>query len=96
MDTLTSHTLHLIKICPVCQAKFGAESLSVVEKNEEGKVLVLLSCKNCQSSLLARVVEMPFGILGTAALTDIQASEVKKFMEGEKVAFDDVLELYKN
>jgi hypothetical protein len=96
MNNLTSHTLHLIKTCPVCKAKFGEGQISVVEKDEEGKATVLLSCTSCQSALLARVVEMPFGILGTASLTDIQASEVKKFAAGEKVTFNDVLDLYKN
>jgi hypothetical protein len=95
MDILTSHTLHLIKSCPVCKAKFGEGQISVVEKDDGGKATVLLSCPSCQSSLLARVVEMPFGILGTASLTDIQASEVKKFVAGGKVTFDDVLDLYK-
>jgi uncharacterized protein YbaR (Trm112 family) len=95
MDTLTSHTLHLIKSCPVCKTKFGEAQISIVEKDEGQKATVLLSCQSCKSSLLAKVVEMPFGILGTASLTDIQANEAKKFVEGEKVNFNDVLDLYK-
>jgi hypothetical protein len=95
MDSLTSQSIRLIKHCPSCQTKYAEKDAKIVAPaDKDGKVLIYFNCPVCQSSLLAQMVAMPFGLFGSAALTDLEANEVKKFIHGEKVSYDDVLEVY--
>lgn len=85
--------MRLIKQCPVCQTNYEVRKIQIVDFTESG-VLVYFFCSICQSSLLAQIAEMPFGIIGSATLTDLQAEEVNKFKHSGPVTVDDVLETY--
>ena len=90
-------SLKLIRSCPVCNSKYTPSTARVIENgdDEENGVLVYFSCPRCSSSLLARVVELPFGVVGSAMLTDLEADEVEKFKNSDEVTVDDVLEVYR-
>ena len=93
-NTLIQNSLKLIKSCPVCATEYTLVMADVVEDLEDA-YLVYFSCSNCCSSLLAQVNEVPFGLIGSAMLTDLELNEVLKFKNSEKVCIDDVLEVYK-
>ncbi len=90
---IITNSLRLIRQCPVCQTKYEVRKVQVVDLTETG-VLVYFSCPICFSSLIAQIVEAPFGMVGSAMLTDLEAGEVKKFKDGDGVTADDVLEVY--
>ena len=87
------NSLRLIRKCPVCNSKYTQNRVQIIDSNQDG-VLVYFSCPVCFSSLLAQIAEMPFGMVGSAMLTDLQADEVLKFKKGETVSVDDVLNVY--
>ncbi|HPI67115.1 MAG TPA: hypothetical protein PKZ16_01030 [bacterium] len=86
-------SLRLIKQCPVCATKYEARKIQIIDFTENG-VLVHFFCDVCQSSLLAQITEMPFGIVGSAMLTDLVAEEVNKFRNSGPVTIDDVIEVH--
>lgn len=91
---IISNSLRLIKQCPVCNTKYTSRKVQIVDFSDTG-VLLYFSCPVCFSSLLANVTEMPFGLVGSAMLTDLQFNEVKKFKNADPVNADDVLGVYK-
>ena len=44
--------------------------------------------------MVSNLINMPFGLAGSAILTDLTADEVLKFKKGEGVSVDDVLDVY--
>ncbi len=90
---IVNGSLRLIKQCPVCANNYEAQKIKIVDFTESG-VLVHFFCEICQSSLLAQITEMPFGIVGSAMLTDLAAHEVNKFKNSGPVTIDDVIEVY--
>jgi len=91
---IIQNSLKLVKSCPVCSTKYTVVMADVVEELETG-YLIYFSCANCKSSLLTQINEMPFGLIGSAMLTDLELNEILKFKNGERVNVDDVLEVYK-
>lgn len=91
--SIINNSLRLIRQCPVCQTKYEVRKVQVVELTDSG-VLVYFFCPICLSSLIAQITEVPFGMVGSAMLTDLEVDEVKKFKDGDGVTADDVLEVY--
>jgi len=92
-NQIIKRSLKLIKKCPVCNRQYLFSQAQLIEQTET-EALVYFSCDSCHSSLLAKVINMPFGVIGSAMLTDLEAEEVLKFKKGEAVNVDDVLEVY--
>jgi hypothetical protein len=90
---IIANSLRLIKECPVCHTRYTQTKVQVIDMGEKS-VLVYFTCAVCYTSLLATIIELPFGIIGSAMVTDLKAPEVKKFMSGEEVTEDDVLAVY--
>lgn len=88
------NSLRLIKVCPVCNTKYTQNTAKVVDKAEEYGILIHFSCPVCKTSLVVNMFELPFGLVGSAMVTDLQADEILKFKNSEKVTVDDVLEVY--
>ena len=91
---LINNSLHLVKQCPVCHTRYSAREVQIVDYTKNG-ALLYFSCPVCLSSLLVNVTEMPFGLIGSATLTDLEVNEIQKFKNAEPVNADDVLEVYK-
>lgn len=90
---IISSSLKLVKECPVCSTRYTTRRAQIVEQTEAG-YLIYFSCIHCNSSLLANITEMPFGLVGSAMLTDLELNEVQKFKNSEPVTVDDVLEVH--
>jgi hypothetical protein len=85
-------SIMLIKQCPLCSKKYSPENMEILE--EEGYAfLAYLSCGNCSSHLIIRVIASPHGLVGTASITDLQASEVLTFREERAIRANEVLDL---
>lgn len=85
-------SLLLVKQCPLCNRAYLPEHLVVLD-DTGGTFLAHLSCSNCGSHLIIRVVASPNGLIGTASITDLLADEVMNFNDNEVVTADDVLDL---
>ena len=92
-NNIINSSLKLVKECPVCNTRYTTRRAQIVEQTETG-YLIYFSCIRCHSSLLANIVEMPFGLVGSAMLTDLELNEVQKFKNSEPVTVDDVLEIH--
>lgn len=85
-------SLLLVKQCPLCNRVYLPEHLVILD-DSGGTFLAHLSCSNCGSHLIIRVVASPNGLIGTASITDLIADEVIAFNENEVISADDVLDL---
>jgi len=92
-NDVISSSLKLVKECPVCSTRYTTRRAQIVEQTEAG-YLIYFSCIHCNSSLLANITEMPFGLVGSAMLTDLELNEVQKFKNSEPVTVDDVLSVH--
>lgn len=92
-QNIINNSLRLVKECPSCHTKYEAKQVSVADRVDSG-YLVYFSCQHCGNSLLARIVETPFGLIGSAMLTDLELNEVVKFKSSEPVSTNDVLAVY--
>jgi hypothetical protein len=90
---IIQNSLKLIKQCPVCNTKYLLDKIEVVADESDG-YLLHFSCHNCFNALLAKIAPLPFGVIGSATLTDLEANEVLKFLNAGAVSTDDVLEVY--
>jgi|GEM_PF-351457 len=92
---IIKNSLKLIKQCPVCNSEYLLEKITVVAGEEDG-YLLHFSCNHCANALLVKIAPLPFGVIGSAMLTDLEANEVLKFKNAGTVSVDDVLEVYQN
>ncbi len=88
-------SLKLVKKCPVCQHNFTQQSAQVVDNSAKAH-LVYFYCNNCKTNLLAQVLDMPFGLVGTAMLTELEVNEVQKFKKMQPVDTEDALNVYEH
>lgn len=86
-------SLKLVKSCPNCKASFVLENIEVVDESG-GEIVSYFSCGNCQSSLVAKINQLPFGVVGHAMMTDLEREEVMMLGGVEGVTEDGVLEIY--
>lgn len=85
-------SLMLIKKCPLCNNNYYPDKLEILD--EAGNTfLAYLSCNNCGSHLIVRVIASPHGLVGTASITDLQANEVMSFSEEEVISANEIIEL---
>ena len=80
----------LIDKCPVCSTSTADDLVEIVAEDEHG-FLSYLRCSVCHTGLLARVSQVPHGLMGTAMITDLELPEVRRFGEGDAVGSDEVL-----
>lgn len=93
IENKSPFNLKLIQKCPVCNADYVDNRLEVLEENERG-VLIYLSCGNCFSNMIVRLLAMPHGLFGNAILTDLQPAEVVAYAQDGHVSGDNVLEAH--
>lgn len=82
----------LVKQCPLCHRNYQQDNFKILEE-ENYTFLAHLSCSNCGSHLIIRVMISPHGLVGTASVTDLQASEVLAFREEGAVSANEILDL---
>ncbi|HOX97403.1 MAG TPA: hypothetical protein PL066_03590 [bacterium] len=86
-------SLKVIATCPVCQQKYNQQTIKVVEKQSDSYVFHI-TCDKCNSAVLAYAVQTPMGLTTIGLLTDLQLSEVKRFLRQAMISENDVLQAY--
>ena len=85
--------MRLIQKCPVCNQDYSTGRIQILDE-EGNSFLAYLTCSNCQSSILVRVMTLPHGLVGNAILTDLASDEVMLFSEDSRVSSNDVLTIH--
>ncbi|MBU1036962.1 hypothetical protein KKF32_02915 [Patescibacteria group bacterium] len=93
MNQKGQFSLRLIQKCPVCNQDFSTGRIQILDE-ENNSFLAYLTCANCRSSILVRVMTLPHGLVGNAILTDLNSEEVISFSEEEQINSNDVLFIY--
>ncbi len=93
MDQKGQFSLKLVQKCPVCNNDYSTGKIQILEE-EGNSFLAYLTCSQCNSSILIRVMTMPHGLVGNAILTDLSSDEVIYFKEVTDISSNDVLEIY--
>jgi hypothetical protein len=92
-SNFASASRKLIQHCPVCNTEYRMSTIKVLDYTEDS-FLVYFLCDTCKSGVVASIVEMPFGMVGSGLVTDLGSEEVLKFHEGEGLEQDDVLKVH--
>ncbi len=80
-------------VCPICSSRYDLSNIRIL-KEVKGGVLSFFSCNVCGSSFIASVSETPFGHIAKGMLVELDENEVLKFVRGESVSYDNVLDLH--
>lgn len=85
--------LKIVSRCPICNSKYSAARIEVIEKQNEVH-LVCIKCQKCQATVVAVILANPFGISSVGLVTDLDSQDIRKFKNQSAVSFDDVLDLH--
>lgn len=85
--------LKLVSYCPFCDTHYNLFEAKVLEENE-GASLIFVKCRNCQSSILALILNNPMGVSSVGLVTDLGQDEVLKYNTAADVTEDDALLAY--
>jgi len=86
-------SLRLVQKCPVCNQDYSTGRIQILDE-EGNSFLAYLTCTNCNSSILVRVLTLPQGLVGNAILTDLTSDEVMTFSTERQITSDDVLQIH--
>jgi hypothetical protein len=85
--------LRLIQSCPVCGRDYQEPMLRLLGEGERD-MLAHLTCGQCQSKLLIKVLLTPNGVIGNALLTDLFPEEVDSFRKSGAIDANYVLAVH--
>lgn len=89
-DSNTNENLKLLRECPLCQAAYKIEAMSVITEVDESR-LVHMTCHECAAAVLAIVIASPLGMSSIGLVTDLTAKDVKRLYQKDVFTQDDVL-----
>ncbi len=87
--------LKLIQSCPVCGREYQEPMLKLIGEGNKD-VLAHITCDQCQSKLLVKVVMTANGLVGNALLTDLFPEEVDRFNKTKTIDANFVLAVHKH
>lgn len=85
--------LRVISACPICNARYHAAELKILDEHNDAQ-LVHITCRKCQSSVVAVVLVNPLGVSSIGLVTDLSGEEVLKFRQMSAISSDDVLDVH--
>ncbi len=87
--------LRLIQSCPVCGNDYQEPMLRLLGEGERD-VFAHLTCGQCHSKILVKVVMTQNGVIGNALLTDLFPEEVDRFRKSGAVDANLVLSVHEH
>lgn len=86
--------------CPVCSFEYNLGKTRVVESEQdeagEARMVIHSECARCQSSVMFNVDIIGKEIISAAMVTDLTASDTKRFTAKDPIAADEVIDLHKS
>jgi len=84
----------LITECPMCNASFFPEEVTVI--GEDNRIQLLhATCNQCSSSVVILLLLGDTGIGSVGVVTDLTREDIVRFQHGGLIDSDDVLGLHK-
>jgi len=93
LPSFLDENLKLVSYCPLCDTHYNLMEARVLEESESAS-LIYIRCRNCQSSILALVLNNAMGISSVGLVTDLGPEEVLKYRISGEVNEDSILESY--
>ncbi len=85
--------LRLVSRCPVCSKEHQPLDTSLVAEHE-GSHLIYITCRHCQSGVVAVLEPTSFGFSSLGVVTDLNFEEIKNLSSTNPVSADDVLGVF--
>lgn len=85
--------MQFVSRCPFCSAEYDLDGAKVVGEEEDSTV-VYVTCKSCESSIVAIVAMSGFGLVSLGLVTDMTEADTKRFFKAETVTSDELLSVY--
>lgn len=82
-----------MKQCPLCGLDYTENSFSLIDQEEESK-LIHLACPHCSQSVLAFVVLSRLGLSSIGILTDLTAEDAIRFQTREPISENEILSFH--
>jgi hypothetical protein len=79
--------------CPYCQSPYETERINQI-KAKKRSTFVHAKCRECQNAMMLHIRYRKEGLECAGILTDWSASDARRFLEGDKVSVDDVIEMH--
>lgn len=83
----------LITHCPVCNLRYDPLEARILEEGDNAH-LVYISCRDCQSAILAVIISNNLGISSLGLITDLSADDVMHLKSSQPVSIDDIIEIH--
>ncbi|HUT22120.1 MAG TPA: hypothetical protein VMX18_01785 [Candidatus Bipolaricaulota bacterium] len=85
-------SLKIISNCPVCKAVYYPSEINVVDEKENAHLLHL-QCRKCKNCLLVLIIAGAKGISSVGLVTELDSEEALKYLRGNPVSADEVLDI---
>lgn len=85
--------LRLISYCPLCSTHYNPGEAEVLEERN-GAHLIHVSCRKCESSIVAVIMTGGIGVSSVGLITDLTGKDVVRFKNAKPISSDDVIEAY--
>lgn len=85
--------LKLISKCPICSEQYQPFQANIVEEKTDAQ-LVHIQCRNCQSAIVALIVNGQLGLTSIGLITDLTSLDVETFKDAPPLTESDVFETF--
>ncbi|MBD3244427.1 MAG: hypothetical protein GF335_00340 [Candidatus Moranbacteria bacterium] len=92
-NQLSKGPLHVPEFCPNCNKKYSKAKVNVLN-NQEGNIIVHITCPNCLSSVISSISLAGPKITALGMLTDVDKNDLNLFYKKEMVTYDDVIDMH--
>ncbi|MBI4117800.1 MAG: hypothetical protein HY453_01835 [Parcubacteria group bacterium] len=87
------HDIRVLSACPLCNQAYNAPMDAVLIEDQAEAHLLYLECPYCSISVLALIVDQASGMASVSLVTDLEASEVAVFKNGQAITDDDAYDI---
>ncbi len=93
MQKSESEATSPITKCPYCKEVYASADVTQIESKERSSY-VHSKCQKCKNAMMLHIRYKGGGIECAGFLTDWSAKDAKRFLHGEKITVDDVIEMH--
>lgn len=85
--------LRMISKCPLCSERYQPFQASILEEKADAQ-LVHITCRKCQSSVVALIVDGHLGLTSIGLITDLSSHDVERFKEASAITEEQLFEVF--
>lgn len=92
-NPLNENNPSLVTHCPVCNFRFDPIEAKIIEEGKKVH-LVHITCRHCQSAIMALIIASGLGISSVGLITDLNIEDILKFKNKPAITSDDVINFH--